>query len=202
MTRMSQELDHINKHYAEYADRNGEGVLWYEFSPQRTVTPDLFDEGGRRWEPPIGLSLLWATETEDPEMNSREGRRTQSTIRGAFSVQTARQSGMSDPTEYTRHLNDIVLYNQRFYSVNSYGVHGRLDRHDVVIGFEGIEIYPDEDMPYDVLPDLADSYATRRSTGGINDLTERWNYPRPALRYHGLEADVVTDDAESNGDTL
>jgi hypothetical protein len=199
---MAQELAHINRHYGRYGDRNGEGALWYEFDPQSSVTPDLFDEGGRRWKPPIGMAMLWITETEDPEANSREGRRTQSTIRGAFSVQSARQSGLSDPTEYTRHLNDILLYNMRFYSINTYEVHGRVGQTDVVIGFSGIEIYPDEDMAYDLLPDLADPFATRRPFGYVNDLHERWNYPLPALRYHGLEGNVTTDDATSSGSAL
>lgn len=199
MTRMEQELAHINKQFARYQNRNGEGALWYEWSGDESAGGDLFDEAGRVYEKPIGMALLWATEMEDPELNSREGRRPVSTLRGAFSVQTARRSGMSDPLDYARHLNDIVVYNGMFYSVSSYEVHGRIGRTDVIIGFTGKQIYPSEDMPFDVLPEVPDSMPLSRSFGRVNETTERYNYERPALRVHGMEGDIVGEDVLAIG---
>jgi hypothetical protein len=199
MTSMRQELANLNKHYRRYSERNGEGVLWYEFAGQKSSADDVFDEGGRKYEPAIGMQCLWVTETEDPEVDSREGRRPTSTIRGAFSVQVARQSGLSDPIEYTRHLNDILLYNRKFFSIGSYEIQGRVHRQDVIIGFTGIQIYPDEDMVYDLLPDLAEPGDTSRPDTYVDAEEELWNYPSPAHKYHDLVGALHTANVIGTG---
>lgn len=180
-----KELAHIQKKgYDFYQEQFGEGVLWYEYDGQGTNYGDnVFNEGGRTYKEPIGITALWATITEDDEHNSHEGRRVTPTLRMAFSMQSLRRSGMSDPGDAVRHLNDLVLYGREFFAVGAYEIHGRLNRQDVIVGVNAIKRFPDEDMVFDTIPDFDGFDGTIKPFGrGGNDMFEWPFHERPAAQ--------------------
>jgi len=57
-------------------------------------------------------------------------------------------SGLSDPAEYNKHLNDVVEYDGRFYKVREYNARGRLP-DEVLLKVVAYEILVDQEMPFD-----------------------------------------------------
>lgn len=139
--------------YRHYANSYGEVIAWYEFDSANTEFDHVYDEGGRRYRKAIMVTALWVTESEPPEQNTHEGRRVTPSIRFAVSADAMRRSGLSGPTDSSRHLNDLVLYRGQFWAVGSYIPRGRL-RSNVVIGVNATLTQVDDEMLFDVLPEL------------------------------------------------
>lgn len=157
-----RELGLIRKHYRQYQREYGESVVWYEFDRlgsnvnNDSVYDDVYDEGvggvgGRRYLEGVTIPVLMVTEQEDQKRAIPEGRQPVELTNLIISVEDMRSAGVSDPFEYKHHLNDIFLYDGRYFSVVTYRVRGRL-RDDVVLVVEGIEIYINQEMPYDPGP--------------------------------------------------
>jgi len=158
-----RELDLINKHFRKHHDTAGETVVWYEFSPftgasaTASAYDDVYDEGpigspGRRYQKGITVPVLLASENEDRKRAIPDGRQVMQTMDIFISIKDMREAGISDPYEYRGHLNDIFLYDGRYYSVFNYRVRGRL-RDDVFVLVNGIEIYISQEMPFDPGPE-------------------------------------------------
>lgn len=170
---LRRELDLINKHFRFHHKSAGESIVWYEFSPfggasaTSSVYDDVYDEGpigapGRRYKQGVVLPVLLAGENEDQKRAIPEGRQVMQTMDIFISIKDMREAGIAEPYEYRGHLNDIFLYDGRYYSVYNYRVRGRL-RDDVFVLVNGVEIYISQEMPFDPGPE----------TVGIN------NFPWP-----------------------
>jgi hypothetical protein len=157
-----RELAHIRKHYRQYHRSYGENVVWFEFLPlgsntaTQSVYDDVYDEGvpgtgGKQYKKGVVLPVLMITEAEDQKRAIPEGRQPVQLSSFVASVEDFRHAGVSDPYEYKNHLNDMFLYDGRYFSVVSYRVRGRAS-DDVLLVIEGIEIYVNQEMPFDTGP--------------------------------------------------
>lgn len=159
---LRRELANIRKHYRQYHDTAGESVVWFEFTKLGTNTStqsvydDVYDEGvpgagGRKYSNGVIIPVLMITEAEDQKRSIPEGRQPVQLANFVASIQDFRDAGVSEPYEYKNHLNDMFLYDGRYFSVVSYRVRGRA-RDDVIVVVEGIEVYINQEMPFDPGP--------------------------------------------------
>lgn len=157
-----RELGLIRKHYRQYHSNYGESVIWFEFTPLGTNTStssvydDVYDEGapgvgGKQYKTGVTLPVLMVTEAEDQKRAIPEGRQAVELTNFVASIEDFRDAGISNPYEYRGHLNDMFLYDGRYFSVVSYRVRGRA-RDDVIVVVEGIEVYINQEMPFDPGP--------------------------------------------------
>lgn len=157
-----RELSLIRKHYRQYHRDTGESVVWFEFVPfanaasAGSIYDDIYDEGspsqgGRTYKSGVTIPVLMITETEDQKRAIPEGRQPVQLVNFVASIEDVRQAGVSSPFEYQPRLNDMFLYDGRYYSVASYRVRGRA-RDDVLVVVEGIEVYVNQEMPNDPGP--------------------------------------------------
>ena len=157
-----RELAHIRKHYRKYQEIVGETVVWFEFDPLATAASagstfdDVYDEGnagtgGKKYKKGIVIPTLMITEAEDTKRAIPEGRQPVQIVNLVASIEDFRMAGISDPYEYKNHLNDLFLYDGRYMSVMSYRVRGR-GRDDLMVVVEGLEIYINQEMPFDPGP--------------------------------------------------
>lgn len=156
-----RELGLIRKQYRQYQKDHGETVVWYQFQPLGTANTssrydDVYDEGiigsgGKKYKTGIVLPVLMVTEQEDQKRAIPEGRQPVEITNIIVSIEDMRVAGIDQPFEYRHHLNDMFLYDGRYFSVQSYRVRGRL-KDDVLAVIEGIEIYINQEMPFDPGP--------------------------------------------------
>jgi hypothetical protein len=168
-----RELDLINKHFRRHREIASEAVIWYEFLPlgsssAGSIYDDVYDEGvkgagGKSYGPGITLPVMLVSETEDQRRSIPEGRQVVQTIDMFIAIKDMREAGISAPWEYRYHLNDMFVYDGRYYQVFDYKVRGRL-KDDVFVLVQGIEIYINQEYTND--PGLPTLTAT--------------NYPWPA----------------------
>ena len=109
------------------------------------------DEGGRRYTAGVVLEALWVIVTEARSQRSMEGRKPVERISLAVSARTLDSSGISDPEDYARHLNDVIRYQGRLWEIKEYNIKGSIP-DAVIIGVVGTQIYEDEEMVFDDLP--------------------------------------------------
>lgn len=164
---MKRELRHVNRALRQYTVRNGEGVLWYEYAGVQAT--NYLNEGSRRYLAPVAVPALWVIESEATELGEAEGRRLTPTIRFATSMEYLVKSGLSDPHDSERHVNDIVQYQRTLYSIGDYAVRGRMARQDVIVGVNAIKLFPDEDLVFDQLPPGITYGSTQKSHPVIDD---------------------------------
>lgn len=157
-----RELGIIRKHYRQYQKDHGETVVWYPFQAlgsntgTSSVYDDVYDEGiggigGKQYKTGVVIPVLMATEQEDQKRAIPEGRQPVQITNIIMSIEDMRSAGIEEPYEYRRHLNDMFLYDGRYFSVQSYRVRGRL-KDDLLVVVEGIEIYINQEMPFDPGP--------------------------------------------------
>jgi hypothetical protein len=153
-----RELGQIRKHYRQYHRHVGERIVWFEFNPLEagSTYDDVYDEGvsgsgGKTYKTGVLLPVLMVTETEDTKRAIPEGRQPVQVVNAVLSIEDVRDAGVSDPYEYQKHLNDMFFYDGRYFSVSMYRVRGRA-KDDVLIVVEGIEVYVDQEMPFDPGP--------------------------------------------------
>lgn len=154
-----RELNEIRKHYHKYHREAGESVVWYEFTPfasaasAGSVYDDVYDEaprgtGGRKYGPGVTVPVLMISEQEDLKRAIADGRQPVQIVEFRASIDDFRKAGITAPWEYKNHLNDVFMYDGRYFSVYHYRVRGRL-RDDVMVLVEGMEIYVPQEMVND-----------------------------------------------------
>ncbi len=152
------EVGLIRKHYREYTRNVGEAIIWYEFLPFGSASAgsyfdSVYDEsasgtGGRQYKPGVVIPVLMITETEDQKRSIPEGRQPVEVTNFVASVQDFRDAGVSEPWEYRKHLNDMFLYDGRYFTVTSYKIRGRA-KDDIVVVVEGLEVYYQQEYVFD-----------------------------------------------------
>lgn len=160
---LRKEANNIRKQYRSYHSYAGESVVWYEHQPLANAASagslydDVYDEGyvgtgGKSFKPGVVVPVLMITESEDTKRAIPEGRQPVEIVNLVASVQDFRDAGVSNVFEYRPHLNDMFLYDGRYFSVMAYRARGRL-RDDVLIVVEGLEVYINQEMPFDPGPE-------------------------------------------------
>lgn len=159
---LRQEAQNIRKQYRHYHSYAGESVVWYEYkllanaASAGSVYDDVYDEGvagsgGKSFRDGINVPVLMITESEDTKRAIPEGRQPVQIVNLVASMQDFRDAGVTNPFEYKQHLNDMFLYDGRYFSVMSYRARGRL-RDEILVVVEGLEIYINQEMPFDPGP--------------------------------------------------
>lgn len=162
MVNIRRELDHISENYRRYHRDTGETVVWYEIQPfgsnasTDSLYDDVYDEGllttgGLRYKTGILVPVLQVQETEDTKTATPDGRHVVQTINGVVAVKDMVAAGVGNVSEYRNHLNDMIFYDGRYYSITTYRVRGRA-RENVLVVFEGIERYLDQEFVNDPGP--------------------------------------------------
>lgn len=155
-----RELAHIRKNYREYQRHTGETITWFSFIPfaeSGSSYDDVYDEGalgsgGKKYKDSVVIPVLMVTETEDTKRAIPEGRQPVQVVNVVMSIADMRDAGVDEPYEYQRHLNDMFMYDARYFSVTMYRVRGRV-KDDVLVVVEGLEVYVDDEMPNDPGPE-------------------------------------------------
>lgn len=155
-----RELAHIRKNYRRYHRVVGETITWYSFIPfsdDGSRYDDVYDEGGtgsngKKYKNKVIVPVMLITETEDTKRAIPEGRQPVQVVNVVMSIADMRDAGIDEPYEYQRHLNDLFVYDARYFSVTMYRVRGRV-KDDVLVVVEGIEIYLNDEMPNDPGPE-------------------------------------------------
>jgi hypothetical protein len=159
---LRREVSHIRRQYDVYKRELGEVVVWYEFIPfgdelgVESMYDSVYDEGpsglgGRRYKPGVVVPVLLITESEDQRRAIPEGRQPVQVINGVGNIVDFKRAGINQPHEYKPHLDDMFSYDGRYYYVDVYKVRGRM-RDDIMIVFEGIEVFPEQEMVNDPGP--------------------------------------------------
>lgn len=157
-----RELSLIRKHHRFQTRNYGESITYFEYLPSTTPASagsqydDVYDEGvagtgGRKYATGVVIPVVRAEETEDQKRAIPEGRQPVQTVSITATIEDFRNAGISNPYEYQNHLNDIFLYDGRYYGIGLYKVRGRA-MDDVLVLLEGYEIYINQDMPFDPGP--------------------------------------------------
>lgn len=159
---LRNELGIINKHFRRHHKVAGEEVVWYEFEPLGSASvnslyDDVYDEGvrgtgGRRYKDGVVVPVLLSSENEDQKRAIPEGRQPVQTMDIFASIKDLRDAGLSYVWEYRNHLNDLFLYDGRYYSVYNYRVRGRL-RDDVFVLVSGQEVFINQEFINDPGPE-------------------------------------------------
>lgn len=164
-----RELAHINKHFRRFQGVAELAIVWYEFTPLgaasvNSVYDDVYDEGirgsgGKKYKDGVTIPVLLASENEDERRAIADGRKPTQTMSLFITMKDMKDAGISQPWEYRTHLNDMFVYDGRYYNVFSYKVRGVI-RDEVFILVSGYETFVDEELINDPGPsDLgADSY--------------------------------------------
>ena len=155
------ELSLINKHFKRHHKVAQLTVVWYEFIPLgsasvNSVYDDVYDEGirgtgGKKYKEGVVLPALLATEVEDERRAIPEGRKPTQTINLFLPMKDMRDAGISNPWEYKEHLNDMFVYDGRYYNIYSYRVRGAI-KDEVFVLVSGYETYVDEELINDPGP--------------------------------------------------
>src|SRR5262245_42812689 len=109
------ELAQINKHLGWWQREHGEVVLWYELDGKLSIYDDTFNVRNKVWREPVAVPVLWVISTEDTQENSPEGRRNVGTLQFNVAFWEFRRVGISDPYDWERHQNDMVVYGGDYY---------------------------------------------------------------------------------------
>ena len=184
---LRQEAEHIfGNGFDWYQSEMGEVVLWHEFLSMQSAYNDTYDEGGRHYSAGLLVPALWVITTEDRHRPTAEGRKPTEKITCAISVRALQESGISDPDDYTRRLNDLLSYEGRLWKVTDFNIRGRVP-DSIIVGVSATQIFPDEEMTFDTMP------------GGVSvsGSTRRYAYPNelkvPTYPDHDLPAPNGTD---------
>lgn len=149
---LRQEYTHIfNNGLAWYQRNLGAAVIWHEFDSENTEYHPTFDEGGRHYTAGVYVPVLWVIVSEDRATRTDEGRKPTERITMAISARALDQSGVSDPDDYNRRLNDIARYDGRLWKITDFNIRGK-DPDAIIIGVKGTQIYSDEELTFDELP--------------------------------------------------
>ena len=162
MTHVRREAGHIWEEYRRHNRSTGETLVWYELQPfgataaTDSLYDDVYDEGlsstgGLRYQAGVVLPAIQVQETEDTKRAQADGRLVVQTVIGVLSVKDMRDAGISDVTEYRKHLNDMFFYDGRYYTVTAYRSRGKV-QDELIVGFEGIEKYIDQEFAFDPGP--------------------------------------------------
>lgn len=168
MVDVRKELSLIQKHIRQHNRDAGESVVWFEFAPLLTTaasssvfstydyvysTGSHFEGAGRRYTRGIVLPTIYVEEREDRMTYQEEGRQPTQNVYVAMLYEDVKKAWLTDPYEYQHHLNDMFMYDGRYYKIDDYHVRGRL-KEEVVVGVQGYEVYIDQEFVNDYPPEL------------------------------------------------
>jgi hypothetical protein len=168
------ELSLINKHVRQHHREAGESVVLFEFIPfasaasAGSLLDDIYDmgapgPGGRTFKEGIRVPTIYVEEQEDAFTRQDDGRQPTQNLHITMLYKDLVAAGVTAPEEYRPHLNDVFMYDNRYYFVSNWRVRGRLDRSSadgVVVAVSCYEGFLEDELAYEpspstrVVPDL------------------------------------------------
>lgn len=148
---LRQEQQHIFDAYRWYEENLGVGVIWHEFDSEASQYHNTYDEGGRHYTAGIYVMVLWAIITEARADRTEQGRKPTERLTLAISARSLDQSGVSEPEDFARHLNDVIRYEDRLWKITDYNIRGQIP-DSVILGVSATQIYSDEELTFDEPP--------------------------------------------------
>ena len=163
-----REARFIWKEFEIYQLQMGESIVWFRFDTSVSAYNRVYDEGGRDYHIGVRVPALWVDQSEDVETYTPDGRRPTQRLNFAVSTRSlaecgidvteahgARQRDHSLPMAHPwldDRLNDVLWYDDRFWSISNFQIRGRLMSEDVVIGVSGIELQTPDESLFDKFP--------------------------------------------------
>lgn len=187
MVDIRREVEHIQRKGMDFVERTtGEAVLWFEYDAVGSEMHPVYDEDSlteyRKWRPGILVPTLFCQITEGNEEPDREGRIVTATLRCAVSMERLRETGVSNPTDSRRHLNDVLVYAGWQWNVRSYDRRARL-RDTLVVGVNAVRIRPEDEFPLGQPPTFVGFDTSVRDRGFPDDRDQTWSeYELPAYQ--------------------
>lgn len=136
-------------------------VVWYEFNPLgsasvNSIYDDVYDEGirgtgGKKYKPGVVIPVLLASENEDERRAIADGRKPTQTMSLFITMKDLKDAGIYQPWEYRNHLNDMFVYDGRFYNIFAYKARGVI-KDEVFVLVSGYETFVDEELVNDPGP--------------------------------------------------
>lgn len=157
---VQRELGLITKHIRYHHTQAGETVFWYQLIPfgetGGSTYDDVYDEGdttggGRKYRTAIVIPTVYVEEIEDEARAIEEGRQPTQNLRLTLLFRDLVEAGIENPEEYRPHLNDMFMFDNRYYNVYRYKARGRL-REEVIVTVEGVEVFIGQEMVRDLPP--------------------------------------------------
>jgi hypothetical protein len=156
---LTREFHRMDREIHRRIDIVGETVMWFQFLPfgAGSSYDDIYDEGpvgvnGRTYDNGHLVPTIYAEEIEDENRAIEEGRQPTQNVRLTIRMTDMEQAGITAPGEYRERLKDIFLYDTRYYQVYKYSARGRMEGEEVLVAVEGVEIYGDQEFPFDNNP--------------------------------------------------
>lgn len=188
---LRQELERVFRGLNWYENNIGETVLWHEYDAVQSEIDDTYDEGGKVYRPALHIPALWVIVSEDERRRAREGRKPTDSIALAVSARSFDLSGLSDPEDSARHLNDVIRYDNRLWTVDSFNIRGRIPT-SVVIGITGTQIFAEEELSIDSLPPGSTVSGTGRTYPYPNLRQQEWpDHELPARNGETIDTDAL-----------
>lgn len=156
---LTREFHRMDREIHRRIDIVGEHVVWFQFLEfgAGTTYDDVYDEGpvgvnGRSYDSGHIVPTIYAEEFEDEARAVEDGRQPTQNVRLTIRMTDMEQAGLTSPGEYQPHLRDVFLYDNRYYQVYKYSARGRMEGEEVLVAVEGVEIYGDQEYPFDNNP--------------------------------------------------
>ena len=129
-------------------DLAGDSVNYYRFSRTDSATSNLYDEGtgvGRVFDGPIPLPVMHVTHGEGPSEDRQEGFYYSDSIHFTAGYTMLRRAGLTEMDLNTgSYLKDRLVYDNKVFRVMDIQVLGQIQRRDVVVGVDAVQMKPDE----------------------------------------------------------
>ncbi len=182
MASPRNELSHVRRQLNWYQREHGEVVMWFELDGKQSSYDDTFNVRNKVYKPGVAVPTLWVIYTEDTQESNPEGSRHNPSLQFAVSMWEFRRVGISDPYDFERHLNDLVVYYGEYFSVGEFSPQGRLWRDDVILAVNTTKVYPEEELVGSEIPDADYVAESTRPSLGINASEPQTYvlYPPPA----------------------
>jgi hypothetical protein len=193
---LRQEIERVFNGFSWYQANLGEVVVWHEYDSSNTEYHNVYDEGGRHYTSGVYLPVLWAIITEGRAARTDTGRKPTETLSLAVSARALDESGVSDPDDYARRLNDVIRYDERLWKVTTFNIRGRIPS-SVVIGVTATQVYSDEEMVFDDLPPSMQQAGNHRTVAYPNSADDTFvEHDGPGAYnnfYTDLDGEIILD---------
>lgn len=164
---LTREFHRIDDEVHRRIDIVGETVVWFQFLEfgSGSTYDDTYDEGpvgagGRSYTAGVTVPTIYAEEVEDQNRAMEEGRQPTQNLRVTIRLTDMEHAGITAPGEYQARLNDLFLYDNRYYQVYRFSARGRMEGEEVLLAIEGVEVYPDQEFSFDNNPSYVKTEAS------------------------------------------
>lgn len=148
---MRLELAEMNRHFQRHHNSIGTEVLWFELDVADS-THGVYEEGPARvYRPGRVVPILSIVQQEDIERDSADGRQPTQVAHFVVSARTLAAAGLGSPAESPLHLNDVFLYQGRYFAITDYQIEGLVSA-DVMVSVQGTETFIDQEFVNDIFP--------------------------------------------------